>query len=144
MHGVDIEDCIFKKEKKIKKKKNSCQRENVQTHDVPASVNGSKSHEEIATEEKAKLDTALTEIERLKNENKDLKTTMQICDEKEYEDKKEIIGLKTHLKEATKIEDTLLQQMKEKNMECERLEEEVASLRKKLEKSQRELLRNTP
>ena len=45
MHGVDTEDCIVKKEKKIKKKKNSCQKENVQTHEVPASVNGSKSHE---------------------------------------------------------------------------------------------------
>ena len=107
-------------------------------------MNSSENHEGIADEEKSKLDTALTEIERLKNENKDLKTMVQICDEREYEDKKEIVGLKTHLEEARKIEDTLLQQMKEKNMECERLEEEVASLRKKLEKSRRELLMNTP
>ena len=45
-------------------------------------MNGSKSHEEIAVEEKAKIDTALTEIEKLKNENKDLKRLVQICDEK--------------------------------------------------------------
>ena len=51
-------------------------------------MNGSKNHEEIAAEEKAKLDTTLIEIEILKNENKDLKTLVQICDEKEYEDKK--------------------------------------------------------
>ena len=44
----------------------------------------------------------------------------------------------------SKVEDTLLQQMREKNMECEKLEEEVVSLRKNLEKSQRELLMNTP
>ena len=88
MHGVYSKDCIVKKEKRIKKNKNSCQQENVQSNEVPASVNGSKNHEEIATEENAKLDTTLTEIERLKNENKDLKTLVQICDEKEYEDKK--------------------------------------------------------
>ena len=34
--------------------------------------------------------------------------------------------------------------MREKSQECERLEEEVVSLRKNLEKSQRELLMNTP
>ena len=144
MHGVDTEDCIFKKEKRIKKKKNSCQQENVQPNEVPATVNGSKNHEEIAVEEKAKLDTTLTEIERLKNGNKYLKTLVQICDEKEYEDKKEIIGLKTQLEEAKKLEDTLLEQMREKSLECEKLEEEVVGLRKKLEKAQRELLMNTP
>ena len=55
MHGVDIEDCIVKKEKRIKKKKNSCQQENVQSNEVPVSVNGSKNHEEIAAKEKPKL-----------------------------------------------------------------------------------------
>ena len=144
MHRVDTEDCIVKKEKRIKKKKNSCRKEDVQSNEVPASVNGSKSHEEIAVEEKAKLDTALTEIEKLKNENKDLKRLLQICDEKEYEDREEIIGLKTQLEEAKKVEDTLLQQMREKSQECERMEEEVVSLRKNLEKSQRDLLMNTP
>ena len=34
--------------------------------------------------------------------------------------------------------------MREKIQECERLEEEVVSLRKNLEKAQRELLMNTP
>ena len=144
MHGVDTKDCIVKKEKKSKKKKNSCQKENFQSNEVPASVNWDKNHEEITAEEKTKLDTALNKIERLKNENKDLKTLVQICDEREYEDKKEIIGLKTQLEEAKKVEDTLLQQMREKIQECERLEEEVMSLRKNLEKSQRDLLMNTP
>ena len=105
-------------------------------------MNGSKSHEEIAAEEKSKLETALTEIEILKNKNKNLKRLVQICDEREYEDRKEIIGLKTQLEEANKVEDTLLQQMKEKSVECDKLEE-VLCLRKKLEKAQRELLINT-
>ena len=82
MHEVDTSDYIVKKEKRIKKKKNSCQKENVQSNEVPASVNGSKNHEEITAEEKSKPDTALTEIEILKNENKDLKTLVKICDEK--------------------------------------------------------------
>ena len=51
-------------------------------------MNGDKNHEEIIAEEKAKFDTTLTQIEKLKNENKDLKTVVQICDEREYEDKK--------------------------------------------------------
>ena len=67
MHGVDTKDCIVKKEKRTKKKKNSCQQENVQSNEVPASVNGDKNHEEIIAKEKSKLDIALTEIERLKN-----------------------------------------------------------------------------
>ena len=99
-------------------------------------MNGCKYHEEITVEEKGKLDTALTEIEILKNENKDLKTLVQICDEKEYEDKKEIVGLKAQLEEGRKVEDTLLQ--------CGRLEEEVVSLRMKLEKAQVELIMNIP
>ena len=63
-------------------------------------MNGSKNHEEIAAEEKAKLDIALIEIEILKNENKNLKTLVQICDEREYEDKEEIVGRKAQLEGA--------------------------------------------
>ena len=86
MHEVDTRGWIIKKEKlSQKKKKNSFQKEKFQSNEIPAIVNGSKSHEEIVAEEKAKLDTALTEIEKLKNENKDLKILVQICDEKEYE-----------------------------------------------------------
>ena len=107
-------------------------------------MNGSKNHEEIAAEEKAKLDIALTEIERLKNEKKYLNTLAQICDEKEFEYKKEIVGLKTQLEEAKKLKDTLLQQMREKSLKCEKLEQEIVCLRKKVEKAQRELLMNTP
>ena len=107
-------------------------------------MNGSKFHEEIIVREKTKLDIALTEIGRLKTENKYLKTLVQICDEREYEDKEEIVGLKAQLEEARKVEDTLLQQMREKILECGRLEEEVVSLRMKLEKAQIELIMNIP
>ena len=45
MHGIDTKDCTDKKDNRIKKKKNSCQQENVQSNEVTASVNGSKNHE---------------------------------------------------------------------------------------------------
>ena len=50
MHGVDTKDNSVKKEKRIKKKKTSSQKENIKSNEVPASVNGSKNDEEIAAE----------------------------------------------------------------------------------------------
>ena len=109
MHEGDTSGCIIKKEKiKKKKKKNSFQKEKDQSNEIHARVNGCEYHEEIIVEEKSKLDIALTVIERLKNENKNLKTLVQICDEREYEDKEEIVGLKAQLEESRKVEDTLL------------------------------------
>ena len=52
--------------------------------------------------------------------------------------------MKVELEEAKKVEDTLLKKIKDKIQKQEKLEEEVVCLRKKLEKSQRELLMNTP
>ena len=51
--------------------------------------------------------------------------------------------MKTQLEEARKVEDTLLKKIKDKIQKQEKLEKEVVCLRKKLEKSQRELLMNT-
>jgi len=45
----------------------------------------------------------LAEIERLKNENKDLKKLVHICDEREHEYKKGIISLRTQFKEERRI-----------------------------------------
>ena len=86
----------------------------------------------------------MNEIEILKNENKYLNTLVQICDEREYEDKEEIVGLKAQLEESRKIEDILKREIKEKNQEHEKLEEEVVSLRTKSEKAQIELTMNIP
>ena len=69
---------------------------------------------------------------------------MQICDEREYEHKEEIVGLKAQLEEERKVEDTLLQKMREKVLECGRLEEEVVSMMMKSEKAQIELIMNIP
>ena len=50
--------------------------------------------------------------------------------------------MKIGLEEARKVEDIQLQQIREKSQECGRLEEEVVSLRKKLEKAQTDLTMN--
>ena len=50
--------------------------------------------------------------------------------------------LKVELEEAKKIEDMLLQQIKDKTREQEKLEEEVVCLRKKLENAQRKVVIN--
>ena len=65
IYGVNTKEYTDKEDKRIMEKKNSCQKEDVQSNEVPASVNGSKSHEEITAEEKAKLDTTLTKIEKI-------------------------------------------------------------------------------
>ena len=51
--------------------------------------------------------------------------------------------LKVELEEAKKIEDMLLQQIKDQNREQEKLEEEVVCLRKKLENAQRNVAINS-
>lgn len=50
--------------------------------------------------------------------------------------------MKVELEKSKKVEDILMKQVKEKNQECERLEEEVVCLKKKLEKAQTELNMN--
>ena len=83
-----------------KKKKKSFQKEKGQSNEITARVNGSDCYEEVTLEEKVKPDTTFTEIDILKNENKGLKTLVQICDEREYEDQEEIVGMKEQLEEA--------------------------------------------
>ena len=51
--------------------------------------------------------------------------------------------LKVELEEAKKIEDMLLQKIKDKTQEQEKLEEEVVCLRKKLENAQRKVSTNS-
>ena len=51
--------------------------------------------------------------------------------------------MKVELEEAKKIEDMLLQKIKDKTLEQEKLEEEVVCLRKKLENAQRTVVINS-
>jgi hypothetical protein len=47
---------------------------------------------------------------------------VQICDEREHEYKEEIVSLKTQLEEARRIEEVMNSKLKEKEVQCERLE----------------------
>ena len=61
---------------------------------------------------------------------------------KEESNSEDIIKLKVELEESKMVEYILMQEIKEKNQECEILEEEVVSLRNNLEKAQTELTIN--
>ena len=79
-------------------------------------MNGHDFHEENIVEEQAKIYCVLNEIGRLKNENKDIKKLVQICDEREHKYKEEVVGLKKQLEEARRIEGMMNNQLKEKEI----------------------------
>ena len=72
------------------------------------------------------------EIKKLTDENTDHQKLLQLFDEKECTYKEEIIRLKNQLEEGKKIEEGMRNQYKEKEDQCQRLEDEVASLRNKV------------
>jgi hypothetical protein len=86
----------------------------------------------------AELISALEEIDRLREENIKQKKQLQKHEKKDHdleETKKTIIILKTQLEEAKRIEEVVRSQLKEKEENCEKLEAEIVSLRKELEKT---------
>ena len=85
IHEGETSSANTEKEKIKKNKKNLYKKESVQWNGVYASVNRPYFQEENIVEEQANLRIALTKIERLKNETKDLNKLMQICDERENE-----------------------------------------------------------
>lgn len=84
------------------------------------------------------LINALDETERLKLKNRKEKETI-LKYEKEESNSEDIMKLKVVLEEEKNLEDILLQQIKVEKEECEKIEEETACLKKKLEKVQTEL-----
>lgn len=85
IHEGETSSANIEKEKRKKNKKNLYKKESVQSNGVYASVNRPDFQEENIVEEQANLGIALTNIERLKNETKNLNKLMQICDESEHE-----------------------------------------------------------
>lgn len=95
------------------------------------------SHEEKTEENQARLDLLLVSRERLKNENKDLKKLVQICDEKKHEYKEEIVNMKTQLEEARRLEEVMSSKFKERDLHCKILEAEVDLAKSKLKEKNR-------
>lgn len=126
MHEEDSNNNVEKGKRKRKEKK-PCQKESVQLNETSTCVNVPDPHEEKIDENQARIDLSLASIERLKNENKDLKKLTHICDEKEHEYKEEIVSLKTKLEEARRLEEVMSSKFKERYLQCEGLEPEVNS-----------------
>lgn len=78
------------------------------------------------------------DIKRLTNENRDQQKLLQQFDEKECAYKENIVTLIPQLKEGKKIEEGMRKQYKEREYECQSLEDKVASLRNKLQNLQEE------
>jgi hypothetical protein len=90
--------------------------------------------EEVVVDLEGELISALEEIDRLKTKNRKQK---QLLTQFEKDSKKldeDFALLKVELEEAKKIEDILKQQLSEKKVRCEALEEEIVKTRKEMEK----------
>jgi hypothetical protein len=87
--------------------------------------------EEAVVDLEGELISALEEIDRLRSKNRKLK---QVLTQFEKEPDEECALLKVELEEAKKIEDILKQQLSEKKLRCEALEEEIVKTRKEMEK----------
>jgi hypothetical protein len=94
---------------------------------------------EVVVNMEGELISALEEISRLKKNNRLRKEQLQIYKEKDNEIREDIVILKIQLEEAKRKEEILMNQIKEKENICDKLEEEIVSLRKYLEKSKTQM-----
>ena len=92
--------------------------------------------EEAEVDLEGELICALEEIDRLKQKKRKQKDLLNKYEKYEHGSNDILISLKIKLEEAKRIEDILKQQLSEKINECEKLETEVVSVRKELEKVQ--------
>jgi hypothetical protein len=80
------------------------------------------------------LISALEEIDRLRTKNRKQKQLLIQFEKDSKEPDEDFTLLKVELEEAKKIEDILKQQLSEKKVKCEALEEEIVKTRKEMEK----------
>jgi hypothetical protein len=98
------------------------------------SIGSDDNDEEAVVDLEGELIRALEEIDRLRTKNRKQK---QLLTQFEKDGKKldeDFALLKVELEEAKKIEDILKQQLSEKKVRCEALEEEIVKTRKEMEK----------
>lgn len=82
---------------------------------------------------------ALKEKYRFKNITKNNKEEIQAYKEKENNIDEEMSRLKFYLEEAKRVEEVLTKQLQENENHCEKLDSEVITLRKDLEKTKSQL-----
>jgi small-conductance mechanosensitive channel len=90
--------------------------------------------EEDMVDLEGELISALEEIDRLISKNRKLKQLLTQFEKDSKKPDEDFALLKVELEEAKKIEDILKQQMSEKKLRCEALEEEIVKTRKEMEK----------
>jgi hypothetical protein len=94
---------------------------------------------EVVVDMEGELIVALEKISRLEIKNRLRKEQLQVCKEKDNEVSEEIVILKIQLQEAKRREEILINQIKEKENICDKLEAEIVALRKDLEKSRTQM-----
>jgi hypothetical protein len=90
--------------------------------------------EEAVVDLEGELISVLEEIDRLRFKNRKLKQVLTQFEKDSKEPDEHLALLKVELEEAKKIEDILKQQLSEKKLRCEALEEEIVKTRKEMEK----------
>jgi hypothetical protein len=89
--------------------------------------------EEAVVDLEGELISALKEIDRLRSKNRKLKQVLTQFEKDSKEPDEDFALLKVELEEAKKIEDILKQQLSEKKLRCEALEEEIVKTIKEME-----------
>jgi hypothetical protein len=90
--------------------------------------------EEVVVDLEGELINALEEIDRLITKNRKQKQLLTQFEKDNKKPDEDLALLKVELEEAKKIEDILKQQLLEKKVRCEALEEEIVKTRKEMEK----------
>jgi hypothetical protein len=90
--------------------------------------------EEVVVDLEGELINTLEEIDRLRSKNRKLKQFLTQFEKDSKKPAEDFSLLKVELEEAKKIEDILKQQLSEKKLRCESLEEEIVKTRKEMEK----------
>jgi hypothetical protein len=90
--------------------------------------------EEDVVDLEGELISALEEIDRLRTKNRKQKQLLTQFEKDSKKPDENFALLKVELEEAKKIEDILKQQLSEKKVRCEALEEEIVKTRKEMEK----------
>jgi hypothetical protein len=98
------------------------------------STGSDDNEEEAVVDLEGELISALEEIDRLRSKNRKLKQVLIQLEKDNKQPDEDLALLKVELEEAKKIEDILKQQLSEKKLRCEALEEEIVKTRKEMEK----------
>jgi hypothetical protein len=98
------------------------------------STGSDDNNEEVVVDLEGELISALEEIDRLRTKNRKQKQLLTLFEKDSKKPDEDFALLKVELEEAKKIKDILKQQLSEKKVRCEALEEEIVKTRKEMEK----------